>query len=135
MKFLTDVNASGVLAQWLDEMGYDVVRVADRDARMSDEDVLTWALQEQRILVTTDNDFEEMIWRQGKPHCGVLRLENLSRAERRQLLVDVLAHHADALRAGAIVEKLSGAGGGGYLVLVADASIENDIRIVARRAL
>lgn len=44
MKFLTDVNASGVLAQWLDEMGYDVVRVADRDARMSDEDVLAWAL-------------------------------------------------------------------------------------------
>lgn len=44
-----------------------------------------------------------MIWRQGKPHCGVLRLGNLPRAERRQLLVDILAHHADALRAGAIV--------------------------------
>jgi len=29
--------------------------------------------------------FEEMIWRQGKSHCGVLRLENLPRSERKAL--------------------------------------------------
>jgi len=103
MKFLTDVNASGILAYWLKELGHDVVRVADKDARMSDDDVLQWAVKEHRILVTTDNDFEEMVWRQGKPHCGILRLENLPRQERRKLLQDVIQHYADALQSGCIV--------------------------------
>lgn len=48
-----------------------------------------------------------MIWREGRAHCGVLRLENLPRAERKALLVDVLASHARDLAAGAIVIALS----------------------------
>lgn len=63
--------------------------------------------QGQRIVVTTDSDFEEMIWRQGKSHCGVLRLENLPRSERKALLHDVLGHHSQELESGAIVIALS----------------------------
>lgn len=103
MKFLTDVNASGALAQWLRDLGHDVKQVADRDVSLPDEEILRWAVQEQRIIVTTDKDFEEMIWRRGKPHCGVLRLENLPRAERKALLEDVLTQHVQALASGAIV--------------------------------
>lgn len=103
MKFLTDVNASGALTQWLRDLGHDVQQVADRDASMSDEAILQWAVQEQRIIATTDKDFEELIWRMGKPHFGVLRLENLPRAERRALLEDVLANHEQDLASGAIV--------------------------------
>ncbi len=68
MKFLIDVNTSGPLVRWLMDMGHDVVRVADRDLRMSDEDILRWAVREQRIVITTNKDFEEMIWREGTPH-------------------------------------------------------------------
>ena len=39
---------------------------------MTDLAILRWAVDEQRVIVTTDNDFEEMIWRQGRRHCGVL---------------------------------------------------------------
>ena len=69
--------------------------------------ILSWAVREHRIIVTTDNDFEEMIWRQGKSHCGVLRLENLPRAERKALLHDVLGRHSQELESGAIVIALS----------------------------
>jgi predicted nuclease of predicted toxin-antitoxin system len=103
MKFLTDVNASGALAQWLIDQGHDVSQVADRDARLSDDEILRWAVEEQRVIITTDKDFEEMIWRRGKPHCGVLRLDNLPRAERKTLLEYVLTHHAQAFASGAIV--------------------------------
>ena len=103
MKFLTDVNASGALAVWLKELGHDIVRVAEQDARMGDDAILAWALREQRIIVTTDEDFEAMIWREAKPHCGVLRLENVPRARRRALLEYVLSHHSLDLATGAIV--------------------------------
>lgn len=36
MRFLLDVNASGALAGWLMELGHDVVRVSDKDPRMSE---------------------------------------------------------------------------------------------------
>jgi predicted nuclease of predicted toxin-antitoxin system len=103
MKFLLDINASGSVADWLLDHGHDVLRVADVDARMEDHKVLQWALHEKRIIVTTDQDFEEMIWREKKPHEGVLRLENLPRVERLSLLEYVLNHHNEELASGAIV--------------------------------
>ena len=101
MKFLTDVNASGALAQWLIDQGHDVSQVADRDARLSDDEILRWAVEEQRIIITTDIDFEEMIWRRGRPHCGVLRLDNLPRAERKALLEGCISEKSRAMRASA----------------------------------
>jgi predicted nuclease of predicted toxin-antitoxin system len=103
MKFLLDVNASGSVAQWLRDHGHDVLLVADVDPRMEDEKVLQWALREKCILITTDQDFEEMIWRENKQHEGLLRLENLPRVERLSLLEYVLNHHMEDLASGAIV--------------------------------
>ena len=103
MKFLLDVNTSGSLAGWLIERGHDVIQVRDVDARMTDDKVLQWALQEERIIITTDQDFEEMIWRENKQHKGVLRIENLPRGERLSLLEYVMRQHGSDLAAGAIV--------------------------------
>ena len=103
MNFLLDVNASGAVASWLIQLGHGVVEVGQKDPRMSDNEILSWAVRESRIIVTTDNDFEEMIWRQGKPHCGVLRLENLPRSARIALLHDVLDCHGLDLESRAIV--------------------------------
>jgi predicted nuclease of predicted toxin-antitoxin system len=107
MRFLVDVNASGAVTQWLAESGHDVLEVAGGDPRMSDAAVLDWAVREARIVVTTDQDFEEMIWREGRSHQGLLRLENLPRYERKALLHDVLEHHEQELASGAIVIALS----------------------------
>jgi predicted nuclease of predicted toxin-antitoxin system len=107
MNFLLDVNASGAVARWLIDRGHNVAEVGQEDSRMSDDEILSWAVRERRIIVTTDNDFEEMIWRQGKSHCGVLRLENLPRSQRKALLYDVLDRHSKDLESGAIVVALS----------------------------
>jgi len=107
MNFLLDVNASGAVARWLIDRGHNVAEVGQKDSRMSDDEILSWAVRERRIIVTTDNDFEEMIWRQGKSHCGVLRLENLPRSQRKALVDDVLDHHSKDLESGAIVIALS----------------------------
>jgi predicted nuclease of predicted toxin-antitoxin system len=39
MKFLLDVNASGPLAVWLKDLGYNVAEVRHRDPRMKDDDI------------------------------------------------------------------------------------------------
>ncbi len=97
------VHASGSLVDGLINLGHDVIQVVEKDTRMRDADIRCWAVREQRIISTTDRDFEEMIWREGKEHCGVLRLENLPRVARRALLEDVLFHHQQDLASGAIV--------------------------------
>jgi len=73
---------------------------------MQDEDVLAWAVSEQRILLTTDKDFEEMIWLENRSHAGVLRLENLPRQERKILLKEALQKFGQDLESGAVVIAL-----------------------------
>ncbi len=103
MRFLLDMNASGALLSLLLDSGHDVVCVRDVDRKMSDSEILNWAVRERRIIITTDSDFEQMIWLQARQHCGVLRLENLPRSERVSLLQDVLSSWSQDLEAGSVV--------------------------------
>jgi predicted nuclease of predicted toxin-antitoxin system len=103
MKFLLDVNVAGSVSTYLKESGHDIVEVRTTDPRMPDSAILELALKENRIIVTTDKDFEEMIWHQRKKHCGVLRLENLPRAKRLELLEDTIDQFSEELESGSIV--------------------------------
>jgi len=73
---------------------------------MNDEDVLAWACSEQRVVVTTDKGFEDLIWREGRSHSGVLRLENVPRSQRLNLLEQSLTTHRTDLESGSIVVAL-----------------------------
>jgi predicted nuclease of predicted toxin-antitoxin system len=103
MRFLLDINASGAVLSLLLDSGHDVACVRDVDRKMSDSEILNWAVREERIIITTDSDFEQMIWLQARQHCGVLRLENLPRSERISLLQDVLSSYGQDLESGAVV--------------------------------
>jgi len=106
MKFLLDVNASAAVQRWLENHGHDVVLVASKDARMNDSTILDWAGSEGRVIVTTDKDFEEMIWRERRRHKGILRLENVPRSQRLRLLQDAIESHSTDLESGSIVIAL-----------------------------
>jgi len=46
---------------------------ARRGARISDADVLSWAVREERVLLTFDKDFGELAWRAALPNtCGIV---------------------------------------------------------------
>jgi predicted nuclease of predicted toxin-antitoxin system len=106
MRFLVDVNASGFLSRWIRDLGHDVAEVRQIDPEMTDSDILQWALTERRIIVTTDIDFEEMIWRERRTHCGLIRLENVPRKQRLALFKDTLERHRLDLEQGSIVIAL-----------------------------
>lgn len=54
MRFLLDMNASGALLNLLLDSGHDVACVRDVDRKMSDSEILNWAVREKRIIITTD---------------------------------------------------------------------------------
>ena len=62
MKFLLDVHISTRIASALTDDGHDVVRAALAFPTALDIEVLAIAVSEQRILVTEDSDFSDLIF-------------------------------------------------------------------------
>ena len=98
MNFLLDENAELRIAGFLRDKGHDVKVIAhDFPASLSDDDVLSIAQAEGRILITGDRDFGELIFLQQLPHSGVIffRLGDQSLDTKLRLLERILQDHAD----------------------------------------
>ena len=94
------------LAKWMRLEGYDVIEVRDRDCRMSDEDILKWAVKEKRILITMDKDFNELITLLDRRHTGIIRLENEPNNIRIDHLKKILElHKKDLCERAIIIQK------------------------------
>lgn len=75
MRFLLDESADARLIPWLRSMGHSVTSIAvEHPASLKDEEVLAIARNENRILITDDRDFGELIFARGLPHSGVIYL-------------------------------------------------------------
>jgi predicted nuclease of predicted toxin-antitoxin system len=84
-------------------LGHDVSAISrDYPHSLSDEDVLTIARDEKRILLVADRDFGELIFHQGLVHTGVIffRLPGASLQTKVEQLNTVLEEHADELARG-----------------------------------
>ena len=100
MRFLIDASPDARHVPHLRSLGHDVTRVGtDYPAAMKDADILALAHREQRILVTDDRDFGELVFRLRQPHAGVvyLRLDTTKFPVRAQRVEDVLAQYEDQL--------------------------------------
>lgn len=76
---LLDANLSPLTAEYLRNCGYDVVSLYDIGKHtVSDPDVVGLARAQKRIVVTFDQDFGEMYYRQSNAAFGaiVLRTKN-----------------------------------------------------------
>jgi predicted nuclease of predicted toxin-antitoxin system len=62
LRFLLDVNVGTRIAAALSSAGHDVVRMALTNATAEDGDILTLAVDSDRILVTYDRDFGELVF-------------------------------------------------------------------------
>lgn len=72
-KFLLDVNLSPQTGAFLWEIfSFDVVRSTPPE--LPDEDVVSIAKQEHRVIITLDQDFGEIYYLRERGHVGVLVL-------------------------------------------------------------
>jgi predicted nuclease of predicted toxin-antitoxin system len=93
VKVLVDVSAGQAIADALNALGHETLFVRDRDARMTDQEILAWAVSEERLVVTMDKDFGELVYRSDHQHSGVLllRLESARTAEKTRIVTEILA--------------------------------------------
>lgn len=83
--------------------GHDLVVVAKLGTDPGDAHILARAVAEQRVVVTKDKDFGELIFKEKQEHCGVVQLIDVSIATQAQLCVQVLQKHEPELLASAII--------------------------------
>ena len=73
MRFLLDESAEARIARFLTLQGHDATRIGrDYSPGLPDEAVLALAHREQRILITNDKDFGELVVRKHRSHAGVI---------------------------------------------------------------
>ena len=69
---MVDENVHLRIVAFLRVEGHDVLSVSESFSNSSDDVVLKRACDEQRILITHDTDFGEMIFHRGLGHHGVI---------------------------------------------------------------
>jgi predicted nuclease of predicted toxin-antitoxin system len=99
MRFLVDECTGPRVAKWLRDQGHEVFSVYDEARGMDDEDIIGKADEEEWILITNDKDSGEKVYRERRPHRGVIfmRLENERVSNKMEALRRLLEGHADKL--------------------------------------
>ena len=99
MRFLVDECTGPAVAEWLQAQGHEVFSVYDSARGMDDDDIVQKAFEENWILITNDKDFGEQVYRERKPHHGIvlLRLEDERAKSKIEVLKRLLKSHSDRL--------------------------------------
>jgi predicted nuclease of predicted toxin-antitoxin system len=97
MKFLADESLDRPIVVRLREDGHDVVYIPELSPGITDSAVLDIAVNEQRVLITGDKDFGELVFRQGKISAGVVlvRLHGILAQEKADLISTVVKNHGN----------------------------------------
>jgi predicted nuclease of predicted toxin-antitoxin system len=103
IKVLLDTCVWGGVYNALISLGYDVVWAGLWDTDPGDAKILDLAYQQQRVLITLDKDFGELAILHNLPHCGIVRLVNLSTTQQVNACIQILTTHRSELEAACIM--------------------------------
>ncbi len=99
MRFIIDESTGFGVARFLQAEGHDVLIVAETMPEADDVAILQLAWAEERIVITNDKDFGELIFRRQESHHGVvlLRLQDESGSNRVQVVAALMAQYGSQL--------------------------------------
>lgn len=110
MRFLLDQDVYAVTAKFLTQQGHDVLLVSQLGlARASDEDILRTAQERNRILITRDSDFGNLVFVENLG-TGVIYLRLLPTTINtvHQELIRIIQTYSEEELAGAFIVVQSG---------------------------
>jgi predicted nuclease of predicted toxin-antitoxin system len=84
VNFVADESVDGPIVARLRSDGHIVLYVAEYAAGMSDEEVLALANAQRSILLTSDKDFGELVFRQKRIAAGVILIRLAGESTRRK---------------------------------------------------
>ena len=103
MKVILDTCVWGGALAPLRAAGHDVIWIGEWQKDPGDDEILALAYRENRVLVTLDKDFGELAVMRKIPHCGIIRLVNMSAKQQAKVCLQILATYEKELRAEAII--------------------------------
>ena len=105
MRLLVDECIGPAVIRWLRAEGHDVISIFEAARGSPDRDILGWAVRENRVVVTADKDFGDLVYRDGHTHTGIilLRLDDKTTRNSIRVLTDLFAHYADRLDSHVVV--------------------------------
>lgn len=111
MRFLADMGISPGTVSFLGDLGHDATHLHDEGLdELEDPDVFGKARDENRILLTHDLGFGELVAASGArlPSVVVFRLRNMRPDRVNHYLGRIISDHQGALEQGAIVSVTEG---------------------------
>ena len=99
LAFLADENVEIDVVDRLKSLGHTAVHASELSPGRPDAAVLQAASRAGQVLITNDKDFGEKVYRERRPHRGVvfLRLEDERTAKKIDTIRRLLEGHADRL--------------------------------------
>jgi predicted nuclease of predicted toxin-antitoxin system len=99
VNLFADGNVDRQIVERLRADGHNVVFITEVAPSMDDDDILNWANREQALLITADNDFGELVYRQNRAAFGVIliRLSGLSNESKAAIVSSLIAENTSEL--------------------------------------
>lgn len=77
LKFLANENVPLSSVTYLKSKGFDIRAIGVDNPSITDEQVMSLAIEERRTIITYDSDYGELIFKHGyKPQAGVIFIRN-----------------------------------------------------------
>jgi len=96
---LADEGVDREIVESLRADGHSVIYMAEGGSGAADPKVLNLAVEHRSVLITSDKDFGELVFRRSQVSHGVLliRLAGVDGREKARLVRNTIARHADEL--------------------------------------
>ncbi len=90
MKFLVDSCLSKFSVEALRSKNYDTIWIAEEAKDPGDTAILQRAYNEERILLTADKDFGELVFIYQLPHPTIIRLVNIRAKKQGEKILQII---------------------------------------------
>ena len=88
---------------WIRTQGHDVLDAGEFEADQRDRTLLDRAVIDNRILITMDSDFGDLVYVGRMKHAGLVRLPDVPVRDRIGLMAELLVEYREALERQAFV--------------------------------